>query len=313
MDPGHRWPHPRRPPLPASLDLTHPEAYAHILQRLDALLSEYDIDYLKWDHNRELVDAGHSPGGEPAVHAQTLAVYALLDELRRRHPGREIESCASGGGRVDLAILERTDRVWASDCNDVLDRQSINRWTQLLLPPELIGSHIGAARSHTTGRTHDLAFRAGTALFGHLDLEWDLTRTTETERAELTRWVTLYKQLCGLLHTGRVVRIDHPDPALWAHGVVSHDRNEATFALTAMATPISAQHGTLRLRGLDPNATYRLRPLPPADQAPGMERGTPAWCTSDGITVTGSVLEHVGIQIPTLHPEQLLLLRLAKA
>jgi alpha-galactosidase len=247
------------------------------------------------------------------VHAQTLAVYALLDELRRRHPGLEIESCASGGGRVDLAILERTDLVWASDCNDALERQSINRWTQLLLPPELIGSHIGAARSHTTSRTHDLAFRAGTALFGHLGIEWDLTRATETERAEPAHWVTLFKQLRGMPHTGRVVRIDHLDPSLWAHGVISHDRTEAVFALTAMATPVSAQPGTLRLRGLDPDATYRLRPLPPADQAPGMERGTPAWCTKGGITLPGTVLEHVGIQIPNLHPEQLLLLRLSNA
>jgi alpha-galactosidase len=256
------------------LDLTHPEAYAYILERLDALLTEYDIAYLKWDHNRELVDAGHSPDGEPTVHRQTHAVYALLDELRARHPGLEIESCASGGGRIDLAILERTDRVWASDCNDALERQSINRWTQLLLPPELVGSHIGAVRSHTTGRTHDLTFRAGTALFGHLGIEWDLTRARE------------------------------------AHGVISHDRTEAVFALTAVATPVTAHPGTLRLPGLDPNTTYHLRPLPPGDQAPGMEGGTPAWCTKDGITLPGSVLERVGIQIPNLHPEQLILLQL---
>ncbi|WP_438828973.1 alpha-galactosidase [Streptomyces gottesmaniae] len=62
-------------------------------------------------------------------------------------------------------MLERTDRVRASDCNDALERQSINRWTQLPLPPELVGSH-------TTSRTHDLTFRAGTALFGHLGIEW---------------------------------------------------------------------------------------------------------------------------------------------
>ncbi|QEV30111.1 alpha-galactosidase [Streptomyces coeruleorubidus] len=307
---GGRTPADRR--FQQVLDLTHPEAYTYILERLDALLTEYDIAYLKWDHNRELVDAGHSPGGEPAVHAQTLAVYALLDELRARHPDLEIESCSSGGGRVDLAILERTDRVWASDCNDATERQSINRWTGLLLPPELVGSHIGAARSHTTGRTHGLAFRAGTALFGHLGVEWDLTRASETERAELARWVTLHKQLRGLLHTGRVVRLDHPDPALWAHGVISHDRTEAVFALTAVATSVSAHPGTLRLPYLDPNTTYHLRPLPPADHAPGMERGTPAWCTKDGITLPGNVLERVGIQIPTLHPEQLILLHLAR-
>lgn len=77
-----------------------------------------------------------------------------------------------------------------------------------------------------------------------------------------------------------------------------------------MATSVAAQPGTLRLPGLDPNTTYRLRPLPPADDAPGMERGTPAWCTKDGVTLPGSVLGHVGIRIPGLHPEQLILLHL---
>ncbi|WP_328543940.1 GH36 C-terminal domain-containing protein [Streptomyces europaeiscabiei] len=107
-----------------------------------------------------------------------------------------------------------------------------------------------------------------------------------------------------------MVRVDHADPALWSHGVVSHDRTEAVFALTSVATPVAAHPGTLRLPGLDPDATYRLRPLPPTGQVPGMERGTPAWCTKEGITLPGSVLERVGIQIPNLHPEQLILLHL---
>ncbi|MEU1319952.1 hypothetical protein ABZ405_33410 [Streptomyces tibetensis] len=77
-----------------------------------------------------------------------------------------------------------------------------------------------------------------------------------------------------------------------------------------MATPVTAHPGTLRLPGLDRNTTHHLRLLPPGDQAPGMERGTPAWCTKNGITLPGSVLERVGIQIPNLHPEQLILLQL---
>ena len=130
------------------------------------------IGYLKWDHNRDLVDAGH--GGAPGVHGQTLAVYRLLDELRALHPGVEIESCSSGGARVDLEILQRTDRVWASDCIDALERQQIQRWTNLLIPLELIGAHIGSGTAHSTGRRHELSFRAATALFGHLGIEWDL-------------------------------------------------------------------------------------------------------------------------------------------
>jgi alpha-galactosidase len=191
-------------------------------------------------------------------------------------------------------------------------RQSINRWTGLLLPPELVGSHVGADLSHTTSRTHDLAFRAGTALFQHFGIEWDLTRKTPAERAELARWVALYKQLRGLLHNGRVVRIDHPDTALWANGVIAHDRSEAVFALAAVATPVTSLPGTVRLRGLDPDAVYRLRPLPPGDTAPGVDRARPAWMTPQGVTARGSVLEHVGVQAPNLHPEQLVLLHVTK-
>ncbi len=97
------------------LDLQHPEAYAHLRARLLALLDEYPIAFLKWDHNRDLVDVAH--GGRPAVHGQTLALYRLLDDLRDRHPDLEIESCASGGGRIDLEVLD-ADRPRVAERHD---------------------------------------------------------------------------------------------------------------------------------------------------------------------------------------------------
>jgi alpha-galactosidase len=293
------------------LDLGNPEAYAYIAKRLTALLDEYAISYLKWDHNRDLVDAGRPPGGEAGVHIQTLAVYRLLDDLRKAHPTLEIESCSSGGARVDLAILSRTDRVWASDSNDALERQSIQRWTGLLLPPELVGAHVGPSHSHTTGRRHDLSFRAGTALFGHFGIEWDIAAATELERAELRRWVSLYKEFRGLLHTGVVVTGDHPDPALWVHGVVARDFTSAVFALVAMSTALSALPGRVRLPGLAPDTVYTVRPLPPGDQPAGPYRmETPEWMNERGIELTGRVLGEVGIQAPVMFPEQLMLLQL---
>lgn len=117
------------------LDLSHPGVVDHLLGALDALVTEYGIAYLKWDHNREVHEAVNGPADRPAARAQVEALYGLLDTLRQRHPALEIESCASGGGRVDLGILARTDRVWASDCNDPVERQSIQRWTGQLLPP----------------------------------------------------------------------------------------------------------------------------------------------------------------------------------
>lgn len=294
------------------LDLGRPEAWEYVAGRMDALLTEYPIAFLKWDHNRDLIEAGHLPDGTPGVHAQTLAFYRLLDYLRQRHPTVEIESCASGGARIDLEVLARTDRVWASDCNDALERQQIQRWTGLLVPPEMMGAHVGPPTSHTTGRHHPLAFRAGTAFFGHFGFEWNLVEADAEARGEAAAWVAQYKRLRPLLHSGRVVRGDHPDPAVWVHGVVAPDASTAVYSVVSTQTSVFASPGRLRLPGLDPARRYRVHPLPPGD-APisggpqAVQEWPAAWVVADS-TLTGTVLGSSGIQMPALWPEQLLLL-----
>jgi alpha-galactosidase len=288
------------------LDLVNPEAFAHVRDRLDALLTEYDIAFLKWDHNRDLVEAAHA--GRPAVHAQTLATYALLDELRARHPGLEIESCSSGGARVDLGILERTDRVWASDTNDALERQAIQRWTTLLLPPELVGTHVGPPRAHTSGRTHDLSFRAVTALFGHFGIEWDIASASDTERAGLAEAIAFYKRVRDVLHTGEVVRADHPDPAAYVHGVVAADRSEAVFAYVQLATSAEEVPGAARLEGLDPGRDYRVEAVQIAGGPAFQQASPPEWMAAGDVTLSGRALAVAGLQMPVLLPEQAVLL-----
>jgi alpha-galactosidase len=309
MAPGDRLP--LRGRYQQVLNLTIPEAFDHVLESISSLVAEHRIDYLKWDHNRDLLEAGGRTG-TPGVHAQTLAVYRLLDELRARHPGVEIESCSSGGLRVDLEVLEHTDRVWGSDVIDPLERQQIQRWTAQLIPPELVGSHVGAPRAHTTGRTHDLSFRAGTALFDSFGIEWDLTKATDVERAELASWVAFYKEVRELLHTGTVVRAPQHDPSFTVHGVVAPDRSDALFALVQLVTPETSVPGAVRLPGLDPARRYRVGLQPPGDRPAVRGLRAPAWF-AEGATLPGSVLEYAGLRAPALFPEQLLLVRVRAA
>jgi alpha-galactosidase len=292
------------------LNLALPEAFDYLLASMSALISDYEIDYIKWDHNRDLVEAGDRMTGQPRVHQQTLAVYELMDELHRRHPRLEIESCSSGGGRVDLEVLERTDRVWASDCIDALERQRIQRWTGLILPPELIGSHVGAPTAHTTRRTQSLAFRAATALFGHFGIEWDLRSVSADALNELAAWVALYKEERALIHSGTSVRCDYPDPAYWAHGMVSPDRRRALFMFTSLDTSLAAQPGWIRLPGLDPDVSYRIDPVRLSEPALVRTRGGPPTWWTDPTTASGGLLEAVGLQGPMLYPEQALVFRL---
>ncbi|WP_249777225.1 alpha-galactosidase [Arthrobacter sp. C9C5] len=294
------------------LDLVNPEAWQYIYDRLDALLRENRISYLKWDQNRDLTEMGHA--GRPSVHAQTMAVYRLLDALRAAHPGVEIESCSSGGARVDLGILERTDRVWGSDCNDALERQTIQRWTGMVVPPELVGSHIGPTTSHTTARTHDLSFRAITALFGHFGLEWDVRGLEPAEHTELAHAIALYKEHRSLLHTGRMVRADEPDPALRLHGVVAHDGSEALYALVSTATSFAEVPGRVCLPGLQPGSRYRVEAVyPDPDDSHAFIQTTPPPWLGTGIEASGQFLAMSGLPMPVLNPEHGVLLAVRRA
>ncbi|MGO1227223.1 MAG: alpha-galactosidase [Brachybacterium sp.] len=309
---------PERMPLESRhqqvLNLSVPAAFAHVRDQMMAILDRYEIGYLKWDHNRDLLEAATSQTGRAAVHEQTLAAYALMDALKAAHPGLEIESCSSGGARVDLEVLEHTDRVWVSDCIDPLDRQQMNRWTSQLIPLELMGSHIASGRSHTTGRLHTLAFRGLSALFGHLGIEWDLARATAAELEELREWIALYKERRELLFTGDLVRVDRGSSPLWMYGVVAPDQAEALFALAAVGRSSESQHERLRFPGLDPRARYLLRPLLIGERPTGL--ALPPWwqraAAEGGLALPGAVLTTSGLAAPLIDPEQGVLFSLTR-
>jgi alpha-galactosidase len=287
------------------LDLTRAEVRAYLLERISALLAEYDIAAVKWDHNRDLLDAGSGlRAGAAAVHDQTLAYYALLDELRRRFPAVEWESCASGGGRVDLGVLERVERFWTSDMTDALARQAIQRWTGQLVPPEYLGAHVSAPFSHQTGRYLPLGLRAATALFGHFGIEWDLTaarRDSPAELAELGDWIALYRARRGLLHTGRVIRVDLPDETAWAHGVVAADRSAALLSYVQLDEPRHRRPAAVRVPGLDARRDYDVAdvtPGPGPSALPSHHAAAPVAATR----MSGAALAQIGLAVPARRP-----------
>jgi alpha-galactosidase len=298
------------------LDISRPDAWEYLLERISALVDEYDIAYLKWDHNRELLEAVAQRDGRdrPIVREQTLALYRLMDELRRRHPGLEIESCAAGGGRIDLGILDRTDRVWASDCNDPVERARIQQWTGLLLPPELIGGHVGPPTAHTTGRTTALAYRLATALFGHAGVEWNLLECDDDELDAIRAWAALYRELRPLLHSGRVVHADGLDAGAALEGVVAHDASRAVYRWSRTETAPQTRSGAVTLPGLDALAAARVRVRIREEFGAPTTMGDmePAWVDAarrpDGIVLPSAALSTVGLPLPSLAPQQAMII-----
>ncbi len=207
-------------------------------------------------------------GPQPYVVAGLEVVFPL--------PTRIGEVLDFTGRRIDLAILERVQRVWTSDMTDALARQPIQRWTGQLVPPEYLGAHVSALFSHQTGRYLPLSLRCATALFGHLGIEWDLSQASRDELARLADWIELYKRHRALIHSGRMVRLDTAEDTAWMYGVVAADRSAALMCYVQLDEPRSDQPPAMRVPGLDPGGCPRTsrwsasttRPRPPWSSRP---------------------------------------------
>lgn len=289
-----------------ALNLQIPECYHYLLERLDDALSRYNIAYIKWDMNRVLIQPSHL--GRAAVHGQTQAFYRLVDELRRRHPNVEIESCSSGGARIDMEVLKRTHRFWTSDTNDPVERQNIQKGFSYFFPPEIMGAHIGTDISHNTGRRHTASFRGITALFGHMGMELDPASASEEQKASFSQYIELHKRFRELLHSGDLVRFDYPDATTNAAAIISKDKKEAIVTVAQVQTRQYTLPLPLKVSGLDKQQQYRIKLIASENLDHSMKQAIP-WSEKE-LVLTGESLALSGIQIPVLWAESALVLHL---
>ena len=290
------------------LDLASPAVAEHLFEALDALLSTQRIDYLKWDHNRDVTLAFDAEGRD-LTYRRTRALYRLIDRLRARHPGVEIEACAAGGARLDYGMLARCTRVWLSDSNDARERWRIQGAAATFLPPEVVGSHVGPRRCHTSGRVLPMAFRAAVALTGHMGLELDLRELTEEEAAELRRAIAFYKENRAFLHAARAYRLESPSHETSAR--MSVGESATRFLLFAASLEVSRAEATapLRLAGLDPERRYRVRLRNPEPLEGSPTRHFPSPLLADaGLVLSGAALMQSGLVLPLAFPDTIWIL-----
>jgi alpha-galactosidase len=247
------------------LDFSRPEVVDHIADALIAVLSSAPIDYVKWDMNRYLTEPW-TPALPPDrqgefFHRYVLGVYELYRRLTTRFPDILFESCASGGGRFDPGMLAFAPQTWTSDDTDAVERLAIQWGTSLAYPLSSMAAHVSAVPNHQTGRITPLFTRAAVAMFGSFGYELDPTTMTADEHDEVARQIAWYVERRELLQRGRLLRLRSPfegDGNETAWMVTDGDGGRAIVGhYRVLAHPIPARN-RLRLRGLDPAATYRV-------------------------------------------------------
>ncbi|MGW8884270.1 alpha-galactosidase [Streptomyces sp. NPDC055749] len=254
-----RTAHPLRNQL--VLDFSRPEVTDWALGWLLRTVDTFGVDFLKWDFNRSFTEAGSTggrPDGRRVFVEHALGAHRVLDRLRAARPALRIETCSGGGGRVDLASLARTDQAWASDNTDAVDRLSIQYGFSQLYPAQVMGAWVTDSPNPFTQRAVPLRFRLHCAMAGALGIGGDLTRWTEAELNETAVYVARYKEVRSTIQTGDLYRLGTPENGSHALQYVARDGCECVVLQWRAGPAERTALPRLRLRGLDPEAQYRV-------------------------------------------------------
>lgn len=276
------------------LDLSKDGVCDYLFDAISAILKDYSVTYIKWDHNRILT--GEAP-------LQTSALYGLLARLNREFPNVEIESCASGGARIDFGILNHTTRVWLSDSNDALERLRMQFEASRWIPPEIQGSHVGPRLCHSSGRIIPMAFRAWVAASRHMGMELDPRELTEEEAQILKMVIDWHKSNRDHLATANHHRLNSNDPQVFAEMFVAQDKSRFTLFRGQAEASVQVASRPMQLAGLIPDQIYEVRLLNPKDVVGVLNKNAAnELSTGQAILLSGAALMAGAMRTPNAYP-----------
>lgn len=244
------------------LDLSRKDVQENLYQQLKKLFTSIEIDYVKWDMNRNMTDV-FSQLSKPTeqggiAHRYILGLYSLLEKLTQDFPMILFESCAGGGGRFDAGMLYYMPQVWTSDNTDPISRIKIQYGTSIVYPISTIGAHIADVPSHQTRRNTPIETRSDVASSGLLGLELDLAKVTRNDLYVLKEKIKFYKENRALIQFGKFTRLLSPfenNDAAWAF--ISKDQSECLIYYFQTLQQPEPAFKSLKLQGLEPNSIYQ--------------------------------------------------------
>ena len=266
------------------LDFSRKEVVDEIYNQICKVLDQGNIEYVKWDMNRSLMDIYSATTKDQGrvLYDYVLGLYDFLERLVQRYPNLLIEGCSGGGGRFDAGMMYYTPQIWCSDNTDAIDRLQIQYGTSFGYPVSVVGSHVSAVPNHQTGRKTPLHTRGVVAMSGTFGYELNLMKLSEEEKQEIREQISEYKSYAPIIQNGLYYRLSNPtEEEICAWEFVYTDEKEQSKVLLNVV--MQAIHGNMtvnyvKLQGLEEAAVYREE--------------------KSGKRYTGSVLMYGGMPLP---------------
>ncbi len=246
------------------LDLSRQEVVDCIYEQVAKVLRSANIEYVKWDMNRQLTDIGSY--GLPAdrqgelYHRYVLAVYQMQDRLTKEFPHLLLENCSGGGARFDPGMLYFSPQIWCSDDADAIERLEIQEGTALIYPLSTMGAHVSDCPNHTVGRVTPFETRGIVALAGTFGYELDVTKIPAEDREMIPDQIAMYHKYNDLVREGDYYRIasyaQNHKYDCWQ--VVSEDKTASLVTFVQVLNRANFKSRRILLKGLDAKKTYQV-------------------------------------------------------
>lgn len=269
------------------LDMSRQDVRDHVYGQMKEILSSANIEYVKWDMNRQITEMGNEvlPADQQRElwHRYMLGVYDMLEKLTTDFPHILLETCAGGGGRFDAGMLYYSPQIWTSDDSDAIERLKIQHGTSLVYPVSTMGAHVSDSPNHIVGRKTPFKTRGHVAMVGTFGYELDVTKLSEDDKNDIREQIIEFNKYNKLVRTGDYYRIGDPfaNSRFDSWMFVAKDKSEALVEyIQVLKVPSLFEH-RIRLKGLDAKAKYK-------DEETGQIYG-------------GDTLMNAGILIPKLH------------
>jgi len=242
--------------------LGQPEVWRWIVEKIDGLIKSQGVDIYRQDFNIAPLDywrGNDQPDRQGITEIRHVeAYYAYWDELLRRNPGMLIDSCASGGRRNNIETLRRAVFFLRSDCQgDAIGHQVHTYGLSSWMPIQGTGAFLGTEYDGRSGYTPigGLALDANDP-----NADWALLKRLSKE------WHEVVPNMLGDYYPLTPFSLEGDAWIGWQFDLPEKGKGSVHVFRRPEA---EADSLVLKLQGLSPNATYRVKSY---DGLPDIER-----------------------------------------
>ena len=212
------------------LDMANPQVVEYIKESLDKCFDGMEINYFKWDMNRNISNA-ISPylpierKGETQFRYM-LGVYELFGWFKKRFPDAMLENCSGGGGRYDLGMMKYSTQIWTSDNTEAKYRVYIQHGSSYGYPMSTMSCHVSNCHGQCEDeRMLDYCFKV--AINGPLGYEFNILKAEQSVKDAISKQIAEYREYEELILNGDFYRLKNPSvDRCYAYYITNADKSE---------------------------------------------------------------------------------------